>query len=125
MKLTALPTALSLLLSAALLVGCSSAPPADGGTYESATDLKDALVKAGGTCDNWDPGNKVTFAKSSGTCGNKYALTVFDDDSTFEKWRDGMKQLGLQVNVGKNWAISGTDKEEIQKKLGGKITEGK
>ena len=125
MKLTALPAALSLLLSAVLLVGCSSAPPADGGSYESATALKDALVKAGGTCDDWDPSNKVKFAKSSGTCGQKYALTVFNDDGMFETWRDGVKQLGLRVNVGKNWAISGTDEEEIQKKLGGEITEGK
>lgn len=122
MKRTILTTA---LLSAALFTGCAGGPPAGGGTFESATDVKDALVKAGGTCDNWSADNKVLKAKSSGTCGTGYAIAVYDDTVNLASWRELIKTLELSGLSGKNWGISGTIPEDVQKKLGGDVITGK
>lgn len=122
MKRTILTAA---LLSAALLTGCAGGPPAGGGSYESATEVKDALVKAGGACENWTADNKVLKAKSSGTCGTGYAIMVYDDPSELTGWRSMIKSLELNGLSGKNWAISGQIPEDVQKKLGGDIITGK
>lgn len=113
------------LLSVALLAGCAGGPPAGGGTYESANDVKDALVKAGGACDNWTGDNKVLKAKSSGSCGTKYAVMVFDDTAALTEWRSMIKSLEMNGVSGKNWAISGAIPEDVQKKLGGDVITGK
>lgn len=119
-------TLTAVLLSTALLVtGCSAGPPAGGGTHESATEVKDAFVKAGGTCENWTAGNKVKAAKSSGTCGEKYSISVYDDTAELTSWRSLIKTLDLNGLSGKNWAISGEVPEDVQKKLGGDVITGK
>lgn len=105
---------------ALLLTGCGGAP-ADGGSYKDATALKDALIKAGGTCDDWDAHNKSTLAESSGSCGEKFALSVYSDPENLKLWVDTTKKLGSNAVVGKNWAISGLEAESVHKLLGGEL----
>lgn len=112
-------------LAAALLAGCAGGPPAGGGTYESAAEVKDAFVKAGGTCDDWIADNKVLKAKSSGNCGEKFAIAVYDDPASLTDWRALFKSLKLDGISGKNWAIAGKVPEDVQKKLGGDVITGK
>lgn len=123
MKRTTLTAVLSILVSAVLLTGCTP-PPAGGGTYETATEVKDALVKAGGTCDDWVDDNKVLKAKSSGNCGTKYAVMVYDDPAALTSWRAMIKSLKVNGISGKNWAISGSVHEDVQKKLGADVIKG-
>lgn len=114
---TALPAAVAAIL---LLTGCGSSVPADGGSYKTATDLKDAFVKAGGQCDNWDNHNKTILAATSGQCGKKFALSVFDDTENFELQVSTMRPFGNLV-IGKNWVISGLEAASVHKLLGGEL----
>lgn len=105
-----------------LLTGCGGASaPADGGSFDSAAELKDALVKAGGTCDDWDEHNKSVLADSSGSCGEKWALAVYSDPKNLELWSETITELKADAVVGKNWSVSGKDAANVQKLLGGEL----
>lgn len=80
-------------LTTLLLTGCGGVP-GDGGSYATATELKDAFVKAGGKCDNWDPNNKSPIASTSRACGGVYALSNFDNDAIRAQMVARVEQVG-------------------------------
>ncbi|MET1155083.1 hypothetical protein [Arthrobacter sp.] len=105
---------------ALLLSGCGG-PPADGGSFANVTELKDAFVKAGGTCDNWSTHNKSILAATAGSCGDKYAFAVYDDMDNMATWVDTNRVMKLGGVVGKNWTISCVDPSPVHDKLGGEL----
>lgn len=114
------------LAAALLLTGCTGGPPADGGSFSDVTALKDAFVKAGGTCDNWSTHNKSLLASSAGSCGDAYALSVYEDMDKRDQWVETMRTLNIGGTVaGKNWTISGTDAKPVHDKLGGELLDKK
>jgi hypothetical protein len=103
----------------------ASAPPADGGSFANVTELKDALVKAGGKCDDWEEHNKSVLAETSGNCGGKFALGVYSNLKNRDLWVDTAKKLKTDAVAGKNWTISGLEAAEVHKLLGGELISGK
>jgi hypothetical protein len=86
------------------------------------TELKDAFVKAGGTCDDWSTHNKSILADSAGACGDAYALSVYDDMENMKLWVDTTRMMSRPgVVVGKNWTISGVNPKPVHDKLGGEL----
>jgi uncharacterized protein YgiB involved in biofilm formation len=106
--------------AALLLTGCGG-PPADGGSYKNVTELKDAFVKAGGTCDGWEAHNKTILATTSGRCGTKFALGVFADPENMALQVSTFESVHVLAAVGKNWIISGLDAASAHDKLGGEL----
>jgi hypothetical protein len=114
--------ALPAAAAALLLTGCGGAAPPDGGSYANVTDLKDAFVKAGGTCDDWSTHNKSILADSAGACGDAYALSVYDDMEKMKLWVDAERKMSRPgAVVGKNWTISGINPKPVHDKLGGEL----
>lgn len=117
-----LRTSAALAFLALLLTACGgSSAPADGGSYADATALKDAIIKAGGSCDDWEAHNKSTLAETSGSCGQKFALSVYSDSESQKLWVDTTKKLKSNAVVGKNWTVSGLEAESVHKLLGGEL----
>lgn len=102
-----------------------SAPPADGGSYGTIEDLKEAAVEAGVDCPDWDLHNKATYASSSGSCSDSIGLATYASESQMDKQLEAWKVIGemivLERLVGKNWTIDVADPEALQKKLGGTV----
>ena len=109
------------LTTVVALAGCG-VPPADGGTYKSATQVKNALLESGGICEQWDPHNKIILASSSGSCGKDLIIGVYNDAQNFEQQKSFRKELNLQPLIGKNWIVSGTRAADVQKLIGGELT---
>lgn len=119
---TTIRSSAALACLALLLTGCGGASaPADGGSYKDATALKDALIRAGGACDDWEAHNKSTLAETSGSCGEKFALSVYSDPENQKLWVDTTKKLKSNAVVGKNWTVSGLEAESVHKLLGGEL----
>lgn len=118
------------LCGAALLAlsACASSPPA---TYESAAALRDAYVKAGGTCNDWKQENKVKGAAQSGTCdGGVVVSTYLTKDAVQQRVADTkaswLGDLDGRWLAGDNWIVNpaeGDDVGELKKKLGGVVVE--
>lgn len=122
MKISRATTILaSAALATVLLSGCGGGAPADGGSYKTATELKDAFVKAGGKCDNWEAHNKTSLATTSGSCGDDFALGVYEDSKNLDTTTGVFKKLGISAVIGKNWVMSGVDAASAHKLLGGEL----
>lgn len=115
------PLVLFTAAAAALLTGCGASVPADGGTYKNVSELKDAFVKSGIGCEDWDEHNKSVLAASSGSCGEKYTIGVYDDPSNLKMQIEMFRQLEVNSVIGKNWVASGTNAKAVHEKLGGEI----
>ena len=109
------------------LASCSTSdatpPPADGGTFETIEDLKEAVESAGLRCPelvlNTPP---AKYASSSGSCGEFLFLATYSSDTSLQSQLDFGTPAGQRsVNVGKNWTVVSEDPERIQKKLGGTV----
>lgn len=109
------------------LASCSTSdvtpPPADGGTFETIEDLKDAVESAGLRCPelvlNTPP---AKYASSSGSCGEFLFLATYSSDMYLEQQLDFAKSAGQNaINVGKNWTVVSEDPKLIQKNLGGTV----
>jgi len=109
------------------LASCSSSdatpPPADGGTFETINELKEAVESAGLACPELvldKPPSK--FAESSGNCGEFISLAIYSDDAYLQSQLDFWRPAGQRsVNVGKNWTVASDDPTRIQKSLGGTV----
>lgn len=70
-------------LSAAPLSACISEPaPEEFGSthFETADDLKDALVANGVECESWERTDVVNYSSSSGNCGAGKVIAVFPNE---------------------------------------------
>lgn len=126
MKIARAVPALSTLAAAAVLLAGCGGPPADGGSYNTATELKDAFVKAGGQCDEWKPDSDPPFADATaGSCGrpgsDDYLLYVFADKKDRNFIVTKMADVGVAAVAGLNWMILGSDEAAAHKLLGGEL----
>lgn len=111
----------------ALSLGSCSSPdvtlPADGGTYETLDDLKEAVESAGLLCPELvvdRPPSK--FSAASGNCSEDLSLAVYSTDASLESQLEFWRPVGQRsINVGKNWTVVTADPKLIQKKLGGAV----
>lgn len=100
-------------------------PPADGGSYGTIEELREAAEKAGLECPGWDLHNKATYAASSASCSDSIGLATYTSDSQLDKQLEAWKMIGemivLERLVGENWTIDTSDPEALQKKMGGTV----
>lgn len=123
---------------ALFLGGCSAAPvaapttaaptpPANGGTYGSVQELKDAFVAAGGICESWDQSNHVTKAAESGSCSDQNVMSTFLSKEEITSLIASNKALNKELNLksdtvwltGENWIINDPTAAQLRGKLGG------
>lgn len=118
------------ILIAISITACGSSDTGDK-TYESVEALKDAFVKAGGSCDSWNQDDQIDLALESGSCGSNTRLSIYESHL---KALESVKATNLTVGgmigydalndslVGANWVInSDANFESIQESLGGQI----
>lgn len=109
------------------LVSCSASgvtrPPADGGTFETLDELKEAVESAGLACQELvldTPPSK--FSASSASCGEFTLLAIYSDDLHMESQLDFWRPVGQRaINIGRNWTVISEDPKLIQKSLGGSV----
>lgn len=105
-----------------------TAPPANGGTYPTVEELKDAFVAAGGSCPSFNEDNAVTLAAQSADCSGSVVLSTFLSSSTIDELIQNNKEIFADIDidldpwlVGENWVINAPDVDELREKLGGTI----
>ncbi|WP_423058724.1 hypothetical protein [Brevibacterium linens] len=106
------------------LVGCG--PEKSGGSYDDINALRDAFIKAGGDCEEWDESNQVLGAAQSGDCGTSTVLSVYlTHDAVQQRIADTKDSIfgaaGGEWLTGENWVINTDDVRSLQKKMGGQI----
>lgn len=118
-------TWVSLAILVVSLTACSATPQA---TYSTVEDLKEAFVKAGGECDEWDATHSVEGSAESGTCGTHTVLSTYVSQAATEDRIEETKSFLESVDgdwgswlVGENWIIHGPDVHEIKEELGGTV----
>ena len=125
----ALITAIGLLLT-----GCVSTPtsvaesptPAPKATYATVVELRDAYMKAGGACPDWQPNNVVKLAAQSGACDANTVLSTYLSSDIRDQVVTTLKGFGGGVHllVGENWVINTLDPESYVSELGGTVVSG-
>ncbi|MCC3299780.1 hypothetical protein [Arthrobacter caoxuetaonis] len=105
-----------------------TAPPANGGTYATVVELKDAFVEAGGECPAFDQDNAVTLAAESADCSDSAVLSTFLSSSTIDQLIQDNKEVFADIDfemnpwlVGENWVINAPGAAELREKLGGTV----
>jgi hypothetical protein len=88
------------------------------------SDLKDAWIAAGGTCDDWVEDDVVQTAAQSGHCSDDDVFMTFADDSSKAEAVDNLKQFAstdipTTLLVGPNWIINDDSAPSYASKLGG------
>lgn len=118
----------ALAVAALSLAACSAsgptppAPPADGGTFETLDDLKEAVTSAGLLCPELVLHNDAKYSASSGSCSEDLSLAVYSNDVSLESQVDLWEPIDRgSINVGKNWTVVSPDPKLIQQKLGGTV----
>lgn len=103
-------------------------PPADGGTYATVEELKDAFVAAGGSCPAYEQSNIVTLAAESAECSSEAVLSTYlsssDITQLIQENKDIAEQYDIEFSswlVGENWVINAPGAEELHEKLGGTV----
>ncbi|MGK3708925.1 hypothetical protein [Arthrobacter sp. IK3] len=105
-----------------------TAPPANGGTYATVEELKDAFVEAGGSCPEFSQNNGVTLAAESADCSGSVVLSTFLSSSSIDQLIQNNKEMFADIDielnswlVGENWVINAPDAEDLREKLGGTV----
>jgi len=99
-------------------------PPEPKATYDSVVDLRDAFVDAGGECDDWVQGNRITNAAQSGDCSSSTVLSIYLSEATRDETVTNLKSIsiaGVHLLVGENWIINVEDPESYRDALGGTV----
>lgn len=105
-------------------------PPADGGTFGTVAELKDAFVEAGGACPEFNQTNRVKLAAESAECSSTAVLSTYLSSSDISQLIQNKKELTEQLDssvktnswlVGQNWVINSPETTELREKLGGKV----
>jgi hypothetical protein len=81
-----------------------TAPPA---TFDTVLELRDAFVAAGGDCEEWQQGDRVTLAAQSGDCDTNTVLSVYLSESSRDQVITNLKSMtAVHLIVGENWIIN-------------------
>ncbi|MGO3759112.1 MAG: DsbA family protein [Agrococcus casei] len=102
-----------------LVAGCAGGER----TFDSADELAQAYVDAGGTCaelqqqfkDDSDTGPTVI------TCGNDTVLTLTDGEDQTSDVATGAMLRGATVLVGSGWVVQDPDAAQLREDLGGSL----
>lgn len=118
------------ILIATSLSGCGGSD-SDDETFESVEALKDAYVKAGGSCDSWSQDDQIETALESGSCDDDTRLSIYSTHlRALESVRITNSSVGDMIGyenlndslVGSNWVINSDENlAEVQVRLGGEI----
>lgn len=120
---------LALAAAILLLAGCSSnaspkpTPTKPKASYSSVVELRDAFVKAGGSCPNWVQADRVKLAAQSGDCSGNVVLSTYLSTDLRDEAVTTLKSFGSGIHllVGKNWVINTPNPESFTEKLGGTV----
>lgn len=116
---------------ALMLSGCSAGPKsmeASGSaatypsTYRSVEELRDAFVRAGGSCDHWEQDNVVKAAAESGRCSESNVLSIYTSKAEVDRAVQLFKSLGsidAKLLVGENWIINDPAVGDLPEEFGG------
>jgi len=116
------------------LAGCAPAippsapaPAADGSTYGTVADLRDAFTSAGGVCKKWEDLASPSFsAAQQGTC-DYLSFSTYASEADKQEYVTYFKDFSggghNAILVGQNWIIFGADDDvaEAESLLGGVI----
>lgn len=119
----------TVLACTAMLAGCSSISPTPDqpdypDTYRSVEELRDAFVRAGGACDEWEQSNRVTAASESGTCSDSNVLSVYSSQDDRDQVVDSLREFsttigGMNLLVGENWIVNDPAVKNLDPAMGG------
>lgn len=101
------------------LTGCANTYPTE---YRSVEELRDAFVKAGGECENWEQTNKVRLATESGTCSTSNVLSIYSSRNAVDEAVQVFKSLGAggqSLLIGENWIINDPNVRNLDPAIGG------
>lgn len=116
-------TAVLATIAILTFAACTPAPPTK---YDDVTALREAFMKAGGTCNDWEQTNRVNGAAQSGTCDISSVLSVYLSREATEKrvadtHASWVGSLSGDWLVGDNWIIATNDVAGMKERLGGTI----
>lgn len=111
-------------LATTALTGCSSNAYPE--TYSSVEELRDAFVKAGGECPEWEQRNQVSLSAESGECSSQTVLSIYSSESDRDQVVNTQKELhkmvdmgGMHLLVGANWIINDPNVKDLDRAIGG------
>ncbi len=114
-----------------VLAGCSSSPtpqPTSDAAYpakfRTVEELRDAFVRAGGSCPNWQQTNQIPLAAESGTCSSSNVLSIYSSTADRDELVRGYKSIAMEdsvIMVGENWVINDKQVRSLDPALGGTI----
>lgn len=112
----------SAIALAALLTGCSG----QTSTFDSVSDLRDALEEAGGECPEYRETGQSKYSSESAYCSPESVIAVYENHADVQaqvelRQRVTGSLLGGEWLVGENWSVDAPDLEFLQAKLGGEI----
>jgi len=106
-----------------LVTGCASqSEPEYPSSYRSVEELKEAFVKAGGECPDWEQTNQVKLAAESGTCSESNVLSIYSSEAVRDEALAAYKSIALgdsTLLVGENWIINDKRVKELDSAIGG------
>ncbi len=95
------------LVCLSLLAVAAGACSREAPSFESLSNLAQALSDAGVSCDRVDEGPEAELVAAVGTCeGSGVTLYLFDRSADLEDW----KKVGTRIQpaaIGPDWAASG------------------
>jgi hypothetical protein len=121
-------TLATLAVAAAALTGCtgggaSAVPDATGDAteYASATELRDAFIAAGGTCDQWEPLDPGDYDADAGRCSDTVVIAVYSEPAELDAAVERAQNLAVQTHllVGENWMLNIENPQDYVDALGG------
>lgn len=122
-------TSIGAVILAGILSACSGPwasgpgeePPADGRTFETVGELREALEAAGFECPEVMVHNRFKYASASGSCG-EIGLGIYANGASLDSELAARKTYtGDTINVGKNWIVGTDAPDQVQEWLGGTI----
>ena len=107
-----------------LMTGCG--PDESGGSYSDIEALRDAYMRAGGECENWEETNNVLGAAQSGDCGMHTVISIYlNHDAVQDRIAETKESIFAEATddwlTGENWIINGNDPDRLREEMGGQI----
>lgn len=100
-------------------------PPADGGSYATIHELRDAVVEAGFACPDWRSHNNGDHNMVGASCSDNLVMAIYMDDAQQQEqldvWEGFSEFLEMTVLVGDNWTVNTDDAEALRREMGGTI----
>lgn len=111
-------------------VATPTPPPANGGTYATVEELKNAFVEAGGSCPSFTQHNRGTLSAESADCATNSVLSTYISSEDVSQLIQNNKKMNEELGytsqsnswlVGENWVINAPDATQVRENLGGLV----